>query len=299
MIFELVAAMDEVSAIYYYWTEGHVVKKPKGQKGGDCVTSLASVSGYLQKVKEASSIVMEIDSWKKRFDKKYSVGQKLDTADAAKLGATSWKWILKLRSIGQEFDKEQRTLNLIEERMKSVQKSVEERMKNMQMGVTPILESMKEYMSKIQSATLTFVESSPTVRSLEPTLRGLLNRTNSGELVLAGYFDQYLLKDFQAMSPKPPIKFISPELTNSKQDKINLDALQRLNKMGAKVGFHKMLHARMVLSPTEIVVGSADIKSDCLGGRRYDAGIWSNNPVLVQSGKVFIDKVWSESTPLS
>ena len=174
-------------------------------------------------------------------------------------------------------------------------------MKKVEKGVEPILENIKEYMSGVQSATLTFVESSPTVRSLEPTLRGLLNRQCmlGGELVLTGYFDQYLLKDFQAMSPKPEIKFISPELKKTTQDKINLDALERLSKMGAEVRFHPMLHARMVLSPTEIIVGSADVKSDCLGGRRYDAGIWSNNPILVRSGKVFFDKVWSESKPLS
>lgn len=216
------------------------------------------------------------------------MGDKLDESDAKELADASYKWFVKLFHIAQDVDKEQRTLELIEERIKKVEKSVE-----------PVLGNVKEYISSVQSATMTFVESSPTERSLEPRLRGLLNRTNSGELVLTEYFDQYLLKDFKVMSPKPSIKFISPELTNSKQDKINLDALNRLSKMGAEVRFHPLLHARMVLSPTEIIVGSADIKSDCLGGRRYDAGIWSNNPVLVRSGKAFIDKVWSESKPLS
>ena len=288
MFLELADATYDISTVYLYWTEGHYVKKKKGAEGADCLTSLASASGNLNGIKQASSIVKELDSWIEKLDKKYSVGENIDKDDAKELSNASWKWFLQLRSIAQELDKEQRTLESIEDRMKDVQK-----------GVKPILEGIKEYMLRIQSATITFVESSPTVRSLEPTLRGLLNRTNSGELVLTGYFDQYLLKDFQAMSPKPSIKFISPELTSSKQDKINLDALQRLSEMGAEVRLHPMLHARMVLSPIEIIVGSADIKSDCLGGRRYDAAIWSNNPILVKLGKVFVDKVWNESKPLS
>ena len=288
MIFELIRASWMISALYFFYSEKRTVKQKKGEEGADALTALATVSSWLKEIKEASSIIEEMDSWRAKLDEKYSVGEKIDEADGKELSEASWKWYLNLRSIVQEFDKEQRTLELIEERMKKVEK-----------GVEPILENMKEYMSRFQSATITFVESSPTERSLEPTLRGLLNRTNSGELVLTGYFDQYLLKDFKAMSPKPSIKFISPELTKSKQDQINLDALKRLSKMGAKVRFHPMLHARMVLSPTEIIAGSADIKSDCLGGRRYDAGIWSNNPALVRSGKVFIDKVWSEAKPLS
>ena len=288
MVYEFVRSTYCVSAVYFYFTEGHYVKNPEGLESLDCLTALTNTSVALKDIKEASSIIEEVNSWKEKLDEKYSIGQKLDEGDRKELSKVSWKWYNKLCSVAHEFDKEQRTLALIEERMKKVEKSVE-----------PILGKMEEYMTRVQSATMTFVESSPTERSFEPTLRGLLARTNKGELILTGYFDQYFLKDFKVMTPKPSIKFISPELTNSKQDKINLDALKRLEKMGAEIRFHPMLHARMVLSPTEIIVGSADIKSDCLGGRRYDAGIWSNNPVLVRSGKVFINKVWSESKPLS
>lgn len=287
MMLNLVRTAYNIAAIYFYFTEEHTVKAEKDVATGDCITTLTAVSSLLKEIKEASLIVEEIDSWKEKLEKKYSVGEKLDKGDGGELSKASLKWYRKVRSIAQELDKEQKTLELLGERIKRVEK-----------GFEPILENIKDYMSSFQSATMALVESSPTERSLEPRLRGLLNSANSGELVLTGYFDQYLLKTFKVMSPKPPIKFISPELTNSKQDKINLDALERLSKMGAKVRFHPMLHARLVLSPTEIIVGSADIKSDCLGGRRYDVAVWANNPVLVESGKVFIDKVWNESKPL-
>ena len=69
--------------------------------------------------------------------------------------------------------------------------------------------------------------------------------------------------------------------------------------MGAEVRFHPMLHARVVCNSTEVIVGSSDIKSDCLGDRRFDAGVWSNNPVLVQGVNEFFQRVWSESKPLT
>jgi len=288
MSFELVEADSAAMALYWHWTEGqHYVVKPEGATGGDCLTSLGNLSKNLRNIKAASSVAEQADSWRKKLEAKYVVSQNLDDDDKKDLSNASWEWHNKLLSVAQDLDKDQKTLESIEERVKRFEKSYE-----------PLLENMKEFMTRVQTSTLNFVESSPTERSLEPILRGLLTNAGSAELMFAGYFDQYLLKDFQSLSSKPQIKFISPELTGSKQDQTNLDALKRLSAMGAEIRFHPMLHARMVLSPTEIIVGSADIKSDCLGGRRYDAGIWTNNPMLIRSGKTFFDKVWAESKKL-
>ena len=199
-------------------------------------------------------------------------------------------WIDKMNKISLELEKEQKTLQLIEERIK-----------NVETNISPISGNIEKFISNVQGSTLSFIESSPTERSVEPKLRGILATScKSGEeLMLTGYFDQYLLKAFNAMKPLPKIKFISPELTNSKSDNINLDALKRLTKMGAEVRFHSMIHARIALNSKEVIVGSSDIKSDCLGGRRYDAGVWSNNPILVQDANNFFQKVWDESRPLT
>ena len=289
MISELCQSSFILGRIYFYFTEGKgYAKNPEDAKGEDCLTSLGRISNYLDKIKGTSEIVKTVVAWKKKIEDKYSVGQKLDASDCKELGDAAYEWYSSVVHLVLESDSEQKTLESIAEGVKKVQESV-----------APILDNVKGYISSFQSATLSLVESSPAVRTLEPAVRGLLNRSGSGEIILAGYFDQYLLTDFQSLNPKPLIKFISPELTNSKQDQINLDALQRLESIGAQVRFHPMLHARLVLSPTEIIVGSADIKSDCMGGRRYDLGMWSNSPALVQSGKVFVDKVWNESKPLT
>jgi len=209
------------------------------------------------------------------------------------LDKSLWSVHSKILRIAKQIDDEQRTFNNIE---KTITDNIKTEFEKTRSELDQI-KVLTEYVDKIQNSTFRFVESSPTERSLEPVLRGLLNRIISGELVITGYFDQYLLKDLNFGS-NVSVKYISPELTNSKQDKINLDALNRLRKRGTQVRFHPMLHARMVLSPNEIMVGSADIKSDCLGGRRYDSAIWTNNPVLINSGKIFIDKIWNESKPL-
>lgn len=289
MINYLVYAKGDIDAIYYYFSEGFgYVKNPAGSTGSDCSSTLGAVLSNLRQVRGASSLIEAITGWKDKIDKKYSPSQKLDDTDKSELSQASWNWILKVNSIAGEYDKEQRTLE-----------STHETIKQFRSEITSSFTEIREFMSKTQTANQTFVESSPTERSLEPTLRGLMNRTNGGELIITGYFDQYLLKDLQNINPKPSIKFISPELTSSKSDRVNLDALRRMVALGAEVRCHPMLHARLVLNPSEIIVGSADIKSDCLGGRRYDACIWSSNPNLVQSGKNFFAKVWNESAPLT
>lgn len=288
MIYELVDSMEEMASIYFYYTEKRMVKRKEGESGGSTMESLTLISKNLKKVKGLQGIVREVNSWKDRLDEKYSAGEKMDDAEKVELEKDVWRWMEALRHRAAEVESEAKTIDLLEERIENMEKSIK-----------PILPSIREYVSEVQSATIAFIESSPTVRSLEPAVRGLMSKMEVGELAFTGYFDQHLLKDFKAMNlKKVRVRSISPELTSSKQDKINLDALQRLAKMGAYIRFHPMLHARMVVSPTEVIVGSGDIKSDCLGGRRYDAGIWSNNPVLVQSSKAFLEKIWDESKPL-
>ena len=62
-----------------------------------------------------------------------------------------------------------------------------------------------------------------------------------------------------------------------------------------------MLHARIFCVPGRqfLIVGSGDLQTDCVGGTRYDAGIWSNYPDLIKSAIDFFKRVWDESDPLS
>ena len=85
------------------------------------------------------------------------------------------------------------------------------------------------------------------------------------------------------------------------QTKKSKDALERLSKGGAEVRLHPMLHARMFCVPKRnfIIIGSGDLQTDCFGGNRFDAGIWSNYPDLIKNAMDFFNRVWDEAKPLS
>jgi hypothetical protein len=150
-----------------------------------------------------------------------------------------------------------------------------------------------------------FVESSPAQRSFVTLVDRILdNILQSGfkkaEMWIMGYFDQARIDKLKPILEKgTKVKIISPELNLSKsQDKSNLDALKRMKKYGAEVRIHPMLHARIFYierdGSSEVVIGSGDIKSDCLGGKRFDAGIRSNHPEIIADTIGFFSRVWND-----
>jgi hypothetical protein len=150
-----------------------------------------------------------------------------------------------------------------------------------------------------------FLESSPAQRTFGKEIEGILtNILQSGskkvEIHIMGYFDHESLDKLkEVLAGGGKVKIIYPELTSSKQDRGNLDALRRIEESGADIKIHPMLHARIFYlsrdgQPWGAVVGSGDIKSDCLGGRRFDAGIWSNYPDILKSVADFFSRVWND-----
>jgi DNA-binding transcriptional regulator GbsR (MarR family) len=150
-----------------------------------------------------------------------------------------------------------------------------------------------------------FLESSPAQRTFGRQVEGILsNILESGskkvEICIMGYFDHDSLDKLkEVLARKGKVKIVCPDLTTSKQDQGNLDALKRIEDNGAEVRIHPMLHARIFYlsrdgQPWGAIVGSGDIKSDCLGGRRFDASIWSNYPDIIKSVVDFFNRVWDD-----
>jgi len=150
-----------------------------------------------------------------------------------------------------------------------------------------------------------FLESSPAKRTFGEKIERVCDNFARGsskgaEIYIAGYFDHHLMDKLKKiLRDGGKVKIISPELTKSRGDQTNLDALKRMEKFGAEVRIHPMLHARIFFvnwagSPWGVIVGSGDIKSDCLGGRRFDAGIWSNYPDIIKSTIDFFNRVWED-----
>ena len=154
-----------------------------------------------------------------------------------------------------------------------------------------------------------FVESSPQIRTYGAMIENLIqpnrgmmgmhpmNPQSDDYIYAMGYFDQVMLDKLIPIAKK--IKIISPD--KAIQTKRNKDALERISKAGAEVKLHPMLHARIFCAPNRnfLIIGSGDIQTDCFGGTRYDAGIWSNYPELIKDAIKFFNKVWEESEPLT
>lgn len=142
-----------------------------------------------------------------------------------------------------------------------------------------------------------FVESSPQIRTYGGMIDRLFERHGPEEEVyIMGYFDQIMLN--KLINIARYLKIISP--AGALKTKKNKDALKRISKAGAQVRTHPMLHSRIFCVPHRrfLIIGSGDLQTDCFGGSRFDAGIWSNYPDLIKSAIDFFNRVWEESDPL-
>jgi hypothetical protein len=78
-----------------------------------------------------------------------------------------------------------------------------------------------------------------------------------------------------------------------------LEALRKLSKAGVEVKFNYRLHARLLVAHTQIsgllILGSFDYSTECIGKERYDAGIKTSHPDLIQSAIDFFEQVWNDS----
>ena len=155
-----------------------------------------------------------------------------------------------------------------------------------------IMESKESLMPK-------FVESSPQIRTYGGLIDNQIHPRHGPlerDLYIMGYFDQTMLDKLLPIARN--VRIISPD--KALKSRRNKDALTRMSKAGAKVRTHPMLHARIFCIPDRkfLIVGSGDLQSDCIGGTRFDAGIWSNYPELVKFAIDFFNRVWEESDPL-
>jgi hypothetical protein len=184
---------------------------------------------------------------------------------------------------------------------------VSQRLEHVERRLNDVLEELRRLVGLQMSKDYLrprFVESSPAQRSFVELIDQILQSIlQSGfgkvELWIMGYFDQARIDKLKPILAKgATVKIISPELKVQGPDRSNLDALRRMKKNGAEVRIHPMLHARIFYAyrdgTSEVIIGSGDIKSDCLGGKRFDAGIWSDNPDVVRSTVDFFTRVWED-----
>lgn len=129
------------------------------------------------------------------------------------------------------------------------------------------------------------------------------------EVCITGYFSEAIrdeLEKYVKFSGNN-LRIICQELTDNKRDRKNLEVLKKLHKAGAKIKVNNRLHARLLVaySPGSkngfLVLGSFDFNTECMGKERFDAGIKTVHPDLVESALTLFEQIWGEeeSIPLN
>lgn len=79
----------------------------------------------------------------------------------------------------------------------------------------------------------------------------------------------------------------------------------KLADAGALIKVNDRAHARFLVAHSPgigglLLVGSFDFNTECIGMERYDAGVMTMHPDLVQSALKLYDQIWEdqESIPL-
>lgn len=129
------------------------------------------------------------------------------------------------------------------------------------------------------------------------------------EIGIAGYFSETIRESLERIiETGRKLRLICQELdVNDRRDRKNLDVLKRLCLKGVEIKINNRLHARFLVAyrPDErgksgvLVLGSFDFNTECLGKERYDAGVKTMHPDLVNSAIDLFEEIWNdpESTP--
>jgi len=125
------------------------------------------------------------------------------------------------------------------------------------------------------------------------------------EICITGYFSETVREDLESIVRiQRKVRIICPEFPKkmSKRDEKNLLALYDLAEAGAEIKVNNRLHARFLVAyhPDKeirwglLIIGSFDFNADCLAKERYDAGIKTKNPDLINSARDLFNQIWNK-----
>ncbi|MFX0211244.1 MAG: phospholipase D-like domain-containing protein [Candidatus Hodarchaeota archaeon] len=115
--------------------------------------------------------------------------------------------------------------------------------------------------------------------------------------IYEGYFSETIRKSLESLIEiQCKIRLVYPYLDTKKpRDRKNLQALRKLANAGAEIKVNDRLHARFLVAYNRVqkhptikcwgllLIGSFDFNTECIGRERYDAGIKTRHPDLVNS----------------
>ena len=125
------------------------------------------------------------------------------------------------------------------------------------------------------------------------------------EIYITGYFSETIREELEKILLRDRlnlVRLICPEFPiQSKRDRRNLQVLRKLADAEAEIKFNNRLHARFLVAYDRatksglLIIGSFDFNTECIGKERYDAGIKTRHPDLVNSALELFEQIWSES----
>ena len=127
------------------------------------------------------------------------------------------------------------------------------------------------------------------------------------EICITGYFSETIRESLESIIRLGyNIRLICPELSGSKRDKKNLQALKKLVHAGVKIRNNIRLHARFLVAYNPkvsksrglLIIGSFDFNTECIGRERYDAGIKTKHPDLISPAIELFEQIWNEPESL-
>lgn len=132
------------------------------------------------------------------------------------------------------------------------------------------------------------------------------------EICITGYFSETIREQLDRITNYVrtrgfgEVRLICPYFPiKGKRDRNNLQSLRRINEAGAKVKVNDRLHARFLVAYAQsenseligglLILGSFDFNTECIGRERYDAGIMTKHPDLVNSAIRLFDQIWNDN----
>lgn len=147
-----------------------------------------------------------------------------------------------------------------------------------------------------KAAPIEFVYTEPTRKAFKEKVAEMLDRVQPDEEIrITGYFgSSFLDKILKLFDKGVRVKLITHPIGGlDKESKAATKHLASIDKEFVKV--LNIVHSRLFIAGTrEAIISSADLKSDSVD-TNFEAGIWTNNPIIVNGAIQFFDKIWEEA----
>jgi hypothetical protein len=127
------------------------------------------------------------------------------------------------------------------------------------------------------------------------------------QIFITGYFSETIRETLESIikqGQEKKVKLIS-QIPRTDSDRKNLGVLKKLADAGAEIKFNNRLHARFLVASNPpvksglLIIGSFDFNKDCIGKERFDAGIKTRHPDLVESATKLFEQIWNEPESVS